>query len=77
MRRGMRLRTISLSDAVYRRLRAEKRPGETFSDVVVRLLQLRQRPLTKYAGAWRPISPREVREIKARIDLLRHGTLAR
>ena len=73
----MAYRTISLSDAVYRKLRGEKRPGESFGDVILRLLQLRQPALTKYAGAWKPISSAEVREIKARIDRLRHGTPAR
>ncbi|OGS49556.1 MAG: hypothetical protein A3K65_07635 [Euryarchaeota archaeon RBG_16_68_12] len=73
----MGFRTISLSDAVYRRLKAEKRSGESFSDVISRLLQSKQPSLLKYAGAWKPLSPEELREIKARVEKLRHGTPAR
>ncbi len=70
----MGFKTISLSDSVYRKLRAEKRRGESFGDVIERLLAVKQPPLMKYAGAWKPISPAELREIRERIDLLRHAT---
>ncbi len=72
----MGFKTVSLSDAIYRRLRAEKRPGESFSDVIERLLAMKQPPLANYAGAWKPISPKELREIRFRIEDLRHGTPA-
>ena len=74
--RNMGFKTISLSDSVYRRLRAEKRSGESFSDVIARLLETDQPPLMKYAGAWKPLSKAELGEIRARIDRLRHGTPA-
>lgn len=73
----MGFKTISLSDAVYRRLRAEKMAGESFSEVIARLLDVKQPPLMKYAGAWKPLGPAELKEIRARIDRLRHGTAAR
>ncbi len=73
----MGFKTISLSDSVYRRLRGEKRPGESFSEVITRLLDARQPPLVKYAGAWRPMSASELSGVRARIDRLRHGTPAR
>ena len=73
----MGFRTISLSDPVYRKLRAEKRSGESFSDVITRLLGSKQPPLMKYAGAWKPLSEAELRDVRARIDRLRHGTPAR
>ncbi len=73
----MGFKTISLSDSVYRRLRGEKRPGESFSEVIVRLLDAKQPPLVKYAGAWKPLSVAELSEIRGRIDRLRHGTPAR
>jgi predicted CopG family antitoxin len=73
----MGFKTISLSDAVYRRLRAERRSGESFSVVIDRLLEAKQPPLMKYAGAWKPLSKAELAEIRARIDRLRHGTPAR
>jgi len=70
-------KTISLSDAVYRKLRAEKRSGESFGEVILRLLDAKQPPLMKYAGAWKPLPPAEIREIRAKIEQLRHGTAAR
>ncbi len=73
----MGFKTISLSDSVYRKLRAEKQSGESFSDVIARLLEVKQPPLMKYAGAWKPLSGRELGEIRARVDRLRHGTPAR
>src|SRR5688572_4427339 len=74
---SMGFKTISLSDVVYRRLRAEKRSGESFSDVIARLLQAKQPPLMKYAGAWKPMGEAELKEIRARIERLRHGSPAR
>lgn len=73
----MGFKTISLSDGVYRRLRAERRSGESFGDVIARLLKVKQPPLMKYAGAWKPLSEAELRSIRSRIDRLRHGTPAR
>jgi predicted CopG family antitoxin len=73
----MGFKTISLSDAVYRRLRAEKRAKESFSEVIARLLETKQPPLMKYAGAWKPLSPTELHSIRSRIDRLRHGTPSR
>ena len=66
-------RTISLADATYRRLRSEKRPGESFADVIERLLSARQPPLSKHLGAWKAMSEEEYREIRAKLDLIRHG----
>jgi len=77
MHRTMGFKTISLSDAAYRKLKAEKRPGESFSDAITRLLEAKQSPLVKYAGAWKPLPPKELLVIRARIDRLRHGTPAR
>ena len=73
----MGFKTISLSDAVYRHLRAEKRSGESFSDAIARLLETKQPPLMKYAGAWKPLGKAELAAIRTRIDRLRHGTPAR
>ncbi len=73
----MGFKTISLSDPVYRRLRGEKRPGESFSEVIARFLDAKQPPLVKYAGAWKPLSASELSEIRARIERLRHDTRAR
>jgi predicted CopG family antitoxin len=39
MHRNMGTKTVSLSDDAYERLAAEKREGESFSDVVRRLTE--------------------------------------
>jgi predicted CopG family antitoxin len=70
----MGFKTISLNDLTYRKLRSEKCPGESFTDVIERLLSAKQPPLMNYAGAWKPLTPSELREIRGRIDRLRHGT---
>src|SRR3990172_9131461 len=49
--RCMGFKTISLSDAVYRHLRAEKRSGESFSEAIARLLAAKQPPLLKKSRA--------------------------
>jgi predicted CopG family antitoxin len=61
-------RTISLSEEAYRKLKGEKRKGESFSAVIKRLT--RKRPLTSFAGAWKDLGKEEVEEIK---DILRKG----
>jgi len=66
------IKTVSLSEDVYRKLRAEKRNGESFSEVVARLLAGKQPSIMKYAGAWQPMTAREVRKIRARIERIRH-----
>lgn len=43
-------KTISIPDDVYRRLAEEKRAGESFGDVIDRLMK--GRPLMEFAGAW-------------------------
>ena len=70
----MGYKTISLTDAVYRKLKAEKRSRESFSDVILRLLEAKQPPLMKYAGAWKTLTDTELEEIRSRIDRLRHIT---
>lgn len=69
----MRQRTITLREDVYRKLRKEKGGDESFSDVIQRLIETRQPPLLKYAGAWSPISEHVYRRINARLDAIRHG----
>ncbi|MEF8776384.1 MAG: antitoxin VapB family protein [Haloarculaceae archaeon] len=46
----MPTRTISLDRAAYERLRAEKREGESFSDVIKRLAG--DRSWSEVAGIW-------------------------
>ena len=70
----MGYKTISLSDAVYRKLRAERRSDESFTDTIGRLLAMRQPPLMKYVGAWKPMSCREYLRVRERLEKIRHGT---
>jgi predicted CopG family antitoxin len=44
----MVVRTITVTDEAYRRLRAHKTESESFSEVVIRLT--RRRPLSEFAG---------------------------
>ena len=46
----MASKNISIPDDVYRRLAEEKREGESFGDVIDRLMK--GRPLSEFAGAW-------------------------
>lgn len=69
----MGYKTISLSDAVYRKLRVEKRREESFNDAIERLPAVRLPPLMKYAGAWKPMSRQEYRRVRERLDRIRHG----
>lgn len=51
--------TIRLDEAVYERLRAEKREDETFSEAVERLLG--RRSLLDLVGLWSPEAVEDVR----------------
>jgi predicted CopG family antitoxin len=44
----MAIRTITVTDEAYRRLRAHKGASESFSEVVIRLTQ--RKPLSDFAG---------------------------
>lgn len=61
-------KTISLSDDAYAKLKAEKRDGESFSDVVHRLLSDRQPRFADLAGL---MTPKEARKAKALLEELR------
>lgn len=46
----MTSKNISVRKDIYDRLKSERRPGESFADVIDRLLSKEVPPLTKYAG---------------------------
>lgn len=48
----MAVKTITVTEEAYRRLRARKTGGESFSDVILRLTK--RRPLSDFAGILRP-----------------------
>jgi len=46
-------KVISLSDEAYAALKRIKREGESFSDVIMRIVsQAKYRPLSEFAGRW-------------------------
>lgn len=56
----MDVKTVGLDKDAYNRLKAEKREGESFSDVVKRLTRKR-RPLVDFAGSWKELPPEDVK----------------
>ncbi len=60
---------MTLSADAYEALAALKRPGESFSDVVRRLAK-KSRSLLEFAGAWKDVPDRTMKEIE---DFLRAG----
>jgi predicted CopG family antitoxin len=64
----MASRTISLEVSAYERLRAAKRPGESFSQTVNRILELSRPSFRALAGI---LSPREARGVRRAITEMR------
>lgn len=66
----MATKNISLPEDVYRKLAEEKREGESFGDVIDRLLK--GRPLSEFWGTWSEETAAEtieaVREGRARSE---------
>lgn len=59
----MPARKVALREEAYEFLRKERRPGETFSDVIIRLGEAR-RPLSSFAGAWKSMPRKDLTKIK-------------
>jgi predicted CopG family antitoxin len=62
--------SVALDREAYDLLRGQKRPGESFSQVVKRLAGHR-RPLSSFVGAWKDLPERTLREIQAERRRLR------
>jgi predicted CopG family antitoxin len=62
--------SIALDREAYDLLRSQKRPGESFSQVVKRLAKNR-RPLASFVGAWSDLPDKTFREIQANRKRLR------
>jgi predicted CopG family antitoxin len=67
-------KTISLSDEAYKALAGLKRPGESFSDVALRVAGEQKRSIMDLAGTW-AMSEREADALKARIRKDRDASL--
>lgn len=66
---SMASKNVVLREEAYEFLRKEKRPGETFSDVVLRLRGA-NKPLTSFAGAWKDLPKEDLAKIR---DAIRTG----
>ncbi len=58
-------RTITVSEEAYQALRRLKREGESFSQLILRLVREaeRRRRLTSLAGAWSDVGEEEARRM--------------
>lgn len=72
----MAVKTITVTEEAYRKLKAHKGASESFSQTIVRLTA--RRPLASFAGALSPESARALRQeiqrdrvLRARLDAKR------
>jgi predicted CopG family antitoxin len=56
-------KTITISEEAYKLLLNEKRVGESFSDVIIRLIKSNKKNIMDYAGIWADISDEEVSKL--------------
>jgi len=62
--------SIAVDREAYELLRSQKRPGESFSQVVKRLAKNR-RPLASFVGAWKDLPEKSLRDLQANRTRLR------
>lgn len=65
-------KTISVSDEAYARLRARKKPGESFSDTINRLTAMKR--LSEIAGTF---DEEDVRVIEKAVEVIRSSSRER
>lgn len=61
-------KTISVTDAAYEALMREKRDGESFTDVIIRLTKRAR--LSDFAGIWKDIPESDLREAQKKLQSL-------
>jgi predicted CopG family antitoxin len=66
----MASKTISLSLEAYNALKTQKKEGESFSDVILRLLAPKAKT-SDFIGAWADNTPEEQKDIKRLIRSMR------
>jgi len=59
-------KTISVTDEAYEALVREKRDGESFADVIVRLAKKKAR-LGDFAGIWKDVPESDLKEAKEKL----------
>jgi predicted CopG family antitoxin len=62
-------KTISVTDEAYEALIREKRNGESFTDVIIRLTRNRAK-LSNFAGIWKDIPAGELKEAEEKLKAL-------
>lgn len=70
----MDIKTVGLDREAYELLKAAKKEGESFSDVVKRLARKR-RPLSDFAGRWKNVPKSQIRDFEAAVKAMRQAGL--
>ena len=61
-------KVISLSNEAYSKIKAIKKPGESFSDIVIKLVnKTKKKPLIEFFGKW-PGPESEIENIKKTLE---------
>ncbi|MBS3080613.1 antitoxin VapB family protein [Candidatus Pacearchaeota archaeon] len=69
----MATKTISIMDDVYKLLLINKGKNESFSDVIRRIL-IRKKDIMEFAGMWKNVSDKDIKEMKKIIGELRDSS---
>lgn len=62
-------KTVSVTEEAYDALTREKREGESFTDVIIRLTKRRAR-LSDFAGIWKDIPEGDLKEAQEKLRTL-------
>ena len=71
----MAVKTITVTKEAYEALASEKKPNESFTEVILRTHKKKGNveDIMKFAGAWSEMSDEEADEIKKNIEKLNKG----